>query len=194
MHTSRRKVIKTLGVLAGVTLTGALPETLNGKAAVSPLDKAKILGKKGSTQAILIGAGWRGARFAQYALKHPEDFSITALAENDTAGNTGLSDTLNLPESHRFGHWKAVFEQPKFADVAIITLKEDFTAIITAAIRAGYDVWVDRPASLDQAGIDAVNALARRYDRQLLYAYSVPEHICFMQHHFRPASEYMNVV
>ena len=194
MHTSRRKVIKALGLLAGTSLAGSLPDTLNGRPVVSPQEKSKILGKKGSTQAILIGAGWRGARFARYALKHPEDFSITALAESDAAGNAGLSHTLNLPDTHRFEHWRAVFGHPKFADVVIIALKEDFTDIITAAVRAGYDVWVDRPASLDQSNLDAVNALARRHDRRLLYAYGVPGQICFMQHHFRPASEYTNVV
>lgn len=194
MQTSRRKVIKALGVLAGATLAGTLPETLNGRPALSPLEKSKILGKKGSTQAILIGGGWRGARFSRYALKHPEDFSITALAESDAADNAALSGALNLPDTHRFDQWEAVFAHPKFADVVIITLKEDHTDIITAAIRAGYDVWVDRPASFDQSKIDAVNALARRHDRRLLYAYGVPGQICFMQHHFRPASEYMNVV
>jgi len=181
MHIARRKVIKALGLLAGVSLAGALPGTLSGRTAASAFEKSFILGKKGRTQAILLGADQRGNRFGKYALRHPEDFSIIALSENRAMLKNALSAKLSLPNTHRFKYWKQVFEHPKFADVVIVTQKGDLTDVCSAALRAGYDVWVDRPATLIPSRMDALNALARKLGRQLLFVYGFPEQLCFME-------------
>ena len=182
MHIARRKVIKALGLLAGVSIAGALPATLSGRSAATAFEKSKILGKKGCTQAILVGAGFRGRCYGKYALRHPEDFSIIALADADAKNNADLAAKLQLSNTHRFKHWETVFGHPKFADVVMVTLGGDVTDICSAALRAGYDVWVDHPASMISAKVDALNALARKQGRQLLQVYGFPEQLCFMEH------------
>lgn len=186
MPTSRRKAIKALSLLAGASLVSPLPAALGANDAVRPIDKARILRKKGATQAVLVGDTWRGQRIGTYALRRPEEFRIVALAGANAAEKTNVAEELNLPASHRFDHWKEVFAHPRFADVVIVALPGDTSELVETALRAGYDVWVDRSASYDPARNEALNVLARQSGRQLLYLYGFPEELQFMPHKFFP--------
>ncbi|TNE67504.1 MAG: hypothetical protein EP344_01990 [Bacteroidetes bacterium] len=182
MLPSRRKVLKALGFAAGVSATGLLPTVVFGKSAASAIpNKSRILGKKG-VDAILLGAGVRGDRYSRYAVTAPQELRIVAVAEPIGTRNQAAAVQNELSALQRFDRWEEVLKLPRFADVVIISSSGSYFEAASAALRAGYDVWVDRPVSLDASEMDRINALARREGRQLLFAYGCPESIDFMDH------------
>ena len=118
--------------------------------------------------AVVLGAGSRGSVYAGYAIAHPEELQIIAVAEPKPDRRNILADALNLPEPSRYSSWEELLEQPRMADCAFVcTLDDDHTAPAIKAMELGYDVLLEKPMSNTEAECRAIVDTANRTGRTL---------------------------
>jgi hypothetical protein len=172
MNISRRKIIKSLGMVAGATATGIIPGiTLFANDGMEKGGEGTFV-QKASFSAVLIGSGERGWRFGKFSLKQPEQLQIIAVAEPLADRRKHAAESLGLPAAATLNSWKELIEKKPRAQVAIIASSGNYMQACANAILAGYDVWVDRPVSMEPQEVIAINKLARENKRQL--------HFCFI--------------
>ncbi len=70
--------------------------------------------------AILIGAGLRGRTYTQYALRHPDELKVVAVAEPLDDRRNSIKELHSLDEANCYTDWKDILNRPKFADVSVI--------------------------------------------------------------------------
>lgn len=97
--------------------------------------------------AILVGAGQRGGDvYGRYALQHPDQLRFVAVAEPDAARRVHFAEQHDLDSAQKFASWESLLAQPQQAQVAFIcTQDQQHTAPALAALRAGYDVLLEKP-------------------------------------------------
>lgn len=182
MDVSRRKIIKSITIAAGAAATGIIPGASLLMAA-SPTSSTfeNDFGKK-RMDAIIIGAGKRGMHFAKHALRHRDALKIVGIAEPKSQRRNDAANVLNIESQHCHSHWKEILSLPKLGDVVIVAASKNYVEVCTAALQAGYHVWVDRPASMDRDEILALNKLAEKQKKSLLYCYIHESNFHFMHH------------
>lgn len=138
MKKPRRTVLRTLGALAIGTL-------------ISPFTKLHAKGiaaqqaNTGPIRAILIGAGNRGNCFAKYALSHAQQLQIVGIADPKNPMRAKLFAVEHgISMANCTAQAKDLYEKPKFADVVILTEHVYTPSLATAALKAGYEVWMDQ--------------------------------------------------
>lgn len=164
---SRRKALKAFGLTIGSTTLSQIPLV---KAAALPTFDFTTYTQQSHT-AILIGGGKRGNRFGAFALANPDQLRLVGIAEPKPARQQAIAQHHLLPTEQCFDHWKAAFKADRFAKVALLATSGDYVAPCIAALRAGYDVWTDKPISLNKVEEADVLALAKRLGRQLVFCY-----------------------
>lgn len=120
--------------------------------------------------AIVIGAGDRGARaYAPYALEHPHEVNIIAVAEPNTNRRNKMKDTHDLQEGNCYDTWQDILAQEKIADIAIIcTMDRDHYHPTMKALELGYHVLLEKPMSPDPKECIEMEQAALKYNRQLV--------------------------
>ena len=123
-------------------------------------------------QAILIGAGQRGREaYGPYALQHPDEIQFVAVAEPDPVRRGSFARQHNISPENQFESWEALLEQPQYGQAALIcTQDQQHTAPTLAALRAGYDVLLEKPMATTLEECQQLVAVAEETGRQL--------HIC----------------
>jgi predicted dehydrogenase len=98
-------------------------------------------------QAILIGAGQRGSEaYAPYALHHPEELRFVAVAEPIEERRVRFAAQHHIPAENVFETWEPLLSLPKLARAALVcTQDQQHTAPALKALRAGYDVLLEKP-------------------------------------------------
>ncbi len=97
-------------------------------------------------RAILIGGGHRGNIYANYALQHPDELRIVAIADTNTRILARFKLRHAIDSANCFHHWKEVFNRDKFADAVIIATPDHVhTQPCLAALDAGYDILLEKP-------------------------------------------------
>jgi predicted dehydrogenase len=98
--------------------------------------------------AISFGAGARGNAYANYALTHPEDLRIVAVAEPDSARRAAFARKYNLNDKLCFSTWQDAVNAGKFADAVInATMDRTHYPSTLAALALGYEVLLEKPMS-----------------------------------------------
>ena len=118
---------------------------------------------------ILIGAGLRGGYvYSQYALDHPNEFKIVAVAEPDPERREAFSKKHNIPQEMQFKSYKELLKREKIADCAMICTQDrmHYEPVVTA-LEKGYHVLCEKPMSPDKEEIIKMGEMAKRYDRIL---------------------------
>lgn len=70
---------------------------------------------------IVIGAGLRGGHvYSQYALDHPDEFQVVAVAEPDKERRESFAKRHNIPEELCFESYEELLGKEKLADCAMI--------------------------------------------------------------------------
>ena len=105
------------------------------------------------TTAVLIGAGDRGARaYAPYALTHPNELQIVAVAEPDQSRREALAQRFGIKEAYVFTDWRELLGKARLADAALVcTQDSQHFEPAMAAMDAGYHTLLEKPMSNDPA-------------------------------------------
>jgi predicted dehydrogenase len=101
-------------------------------------------------EAVVVGAGQRGrAVFGRYALDHPERLRIVGLAEPEPTRRAAMASAHGLAPECVFEDFRALFEGPRLAPVAIIATADALHLEPTLlAFEAGHDVLLEKPMAL----------------------------------------------
>jgi predicted dehydrogenase len=167
MPISRRKLLKTLGAASGTMLLGGFPENLESHNAISLLDENPRYKKPlKAVRAITLGAGNRGNVYGNYAVDFPEELDIVGVAEPIPLRNARYAKKHNIADENRFKTWEDVFARPKFADAILITTPDNLHyGPCMAALRAGYDILLEKPIAPTEQECRDILALAKKTGR-----------------------------
>ncbi len=118
---------------------------------------------------VLIGAGQRGAEvYAKYALEHPNEFRIVAVAEPNPVRRAAFCAKHQIEEDLVFSDWKELLSKEKLADCALVcTMDKEHTLPVQAALEKGYHVLCEKPMSPDAKDCVAMGEYAKAYQRSL---------------------------
>ena len=113
------------------------------------------------TELIIVGAGSRGAGYAEYAIEHPEQATIVGIAEPRAEYRNQLAEKHNVPSKNLFNDWQELAEQPKLADAVIIATPDaEHTGPAIAFAKKGYHVLLEKPMSADEAACRKITEAA----------------------------------
>jgi predicted dehydrogenase len=101
----------------------------------------------GPIEAILIGAGQRGAAsYAPYALAFPDRLHFVAVAEPDEERRALFAATHSIPTDRQFSSWEELLALPQLGAAAFICTQDwQHTGPALAALQAGYHVLLEKP-------------------------------------------------
>lgn len=175
-------MVKSFGIVAGAAAVGFFPvsEWLHTQQTGKVLMGNKTVPHP--VNALLIGAGSRGMRFAKHAERCHGQLRIVGVGEPLQDRRQKISIAFGLEVDNCTTNWKEIFQKKPIAEVAIITASGNYIAACAAALHAGYHVWVDRPASMEADEVIAINKLARENNRQLQFCYIHEGTLNFMDH------------
>ena len=118
--------------------------------------------------AVVIGAGSRGSIYAGYAIDHPDELKIIAIAEPRAERLHDLADRLQVPIYNRFSSWEELLGQPKMADCAFIcTLDDNHIGPAIKAMELGYDLLLEKPMSNTELECRLIVDKAKELNRKL---------------------------
>jgi predicted dehydrogenase len=128
---------------------------------------------------ILIGAGQRGMdAYGRYALHHPEEISFVAVAEPDEERRSAFAKQHNISTQNQFESWEPLVERPRMGEAALICTQDQMhTEPAIAALKAGYDVLLEKPMAPTLDECKRLVKTAAEYKRQL--------HICHVLRYTR---------
>lgn len=118
---------------------------------------------------ILIGAGLRGGYvYSGYALDHPDELRIVAVAEPDSRRREELAKKHQIPEELQFHSYEELLEKDKMADCAMVCTQDQMHyEPVVKAMEKGYHVLCEKPMSTDKEEIIKMGQLADKYNRIL---------------------------
>jgi FlaA1/EpsC-like NDP-sugar epimerase len=175
-------MVKSLGMVAGAAAVGfsSLSSLLNLPSFSN--NEKTLRGRSVATNVLLIGVGSRGQRFARFAKRHPDQLKIAGIGEPNQDRRIEVANAHGVDANHCFNNWKEVCQMKPEAEVVIISASGNYVEICSNALRAGYHVWVDRPASMKTEEIKSINELARNCNRELQFCYIHEDELKFMDH------------
>ena len=121
------------------------------------------------TDLLIIGAGNRGARaYGAYALAHPDEFRVVGIAEADPLRLARASAEHGLPAERQFSRWEDALALPRFARAAIVATQDTMhVGPALAAMKAGYDVLLEKPMAPTAAECENLVAVSESAGRLL---------------------------
>jgi predicted dehydrogenase len=101
---------------------------------------------------LIVGAGSRGATFADWATRHPQDARVVAVAEPRDAYRDRLGDEHGIPPERRFRDWREAASAGRIADAAVVaTLDRDHLEPALALAAQGYGLLIEKPLAATEA-------------------------------------------
>ncbi|SFT03784.1 Gfo/Idh/MocA family protein [Paenibacillus sp. BC26] len=96
----------------------------------------------------LIGAGLRGQNYVDYALAHPDEMELVAIADPNLDRRDRLKQLHGVDERKCYDDWRELLAQPKLADAVLICTQDKMHYEPTmTALDAGYHVLLEKPMS-----------------------------------------------
>lgn len=106
---------------------------------------------------LIVGAGARGRTYATYALEHPEQAKVIAVAEPNDFSRESLVRQHGIPAHGVFHDYRPVLEMPRLADAAIIATQDAHHAEPTIALaNKGYSILLEKPMAPNEADIQRI--------------------------------------
>ncbi len=123
--------------------------------------------------AVLLGAGNRGGDvYGAWALEHPGELKVVAVAEADPVRRAKFVASHGLPTDAQFPSWRDLLARPQLAQAVIVALPDaEHEASALAAFEAGYHVLLEKPIAPTPAGTRAVVDAARAAGKLLMLGY-----------------------
>ena len=119
--------------------------------------------------AVLIGAGQRGANdYAPFALRYPDQLRFVAVAEPLAERRARFALQHQIPLDNQFENWETLLANPQMARAALICTQDQMhVGPALAALRAGYDVLLEKPIATTREGCRQIVSTAVGLNRQL---------------------------
>lgn len=123
--------------------------------------------------AIMIGAGQRGGDvYGKYALGHPDKIKFLAVADPDPARRKHFARQHNIPTENQFESWEGLLDKDQLGQAAFVCTQDHMhTQPTLAAMRAGYDVLLEKPMAPTAEECRQLVATAKETGRQLHIAH-----------------------
>lgn len=113
--------------------------------------------------AVVIGYGARGACYSKYALEHPQELEIVAVAEALQARRDTAKKRFSLSDENIYSTWEELAAQPKMADFAIIATQDNMhCAPALAMIEKGYHLLLEKPMAPTPQECKAITEAAEK--------------------------------
>jgi predicted dehydrogenase len=110
----------------------------------------------------VVGAGSRGAIYAQYALEHPDQLQIVGVAEPRDFYRNQMVNGHQIPSDNVTDDWHTWLTRPKFADGIIITTPDALHADPAIAFaKHGYHLLLEKPMSPNETDCRRIVAAVR---------------------------------
>ncbi len=94
----------------------------------------------------VIGAGSRGAGYADFIRNHPEIGTVTAVADPREHYRRNLAQQFAMAEENVFADWRELLDRPRLADAVIIATPDSLhTGPAIAAAQKGYHILLEKP-------------------------------------------------
>lgn len=95
---------------------------------------------------LILGAGSRGATYADYTLMHPQEGRVVGVAEPDPVRRAALAARHHIASEFVFDDWRAALAAPKFADAAVIATQDQMhLEPAEQAAALGYHLLLEKP-------------------------------------------------
>lgn len=96
----------------------------------------------------VVGAGSRGTfAYAPYALEHPAELKITAVAEPNDYRRRQFAEMYGIPEGNQFSSWEDLLENHRADGVLIANQDADHYAPILQAMEGGWNILAEKPVT-----------------------------------------------
>lgn len=114
----------------------------------------------------ILGYGQRGQIYADYARKHPEEFRLVAVTDNDPAKRE-LASRQN--DCRIFADYREFLAEGIPADlVAVATQDADHAEHAVACMERGYDLLLEKPIATSLADCERIYAAAQQNARKVI--------------------------
>src|SRR6184192_2216581 len=95
---------------------------------------------------LIVGAGSRGTRYAEYATEHPGLARVVGVAEPREFFRARIVENHDCPPENAVEGWQQLVERPKFADAVIIATPDALHLEPAVAFaRKGCDILLEKP-------------------------------------------------
>jgi len=116
----------------------------------------------------LIGAGFRGMIYTDYAESRPDELRVVAVAEPDETKRSRVKEKFDLPAESCFSSWDELFAQQRQSDAVMICTQDRYHfEPAMKALKAGYHVLLEKPMSPDAEECIAMGRQAEEAGRNL---------------------------
>ena len=116
--------------------------------------------------AIIVGAGHRGLCYANYALKHPEEFKIVGVADPNEFRQNQAARIHGIPAENCFSTAEELAARPRFADAIINgTMDRQHVPTSIPLLKAGYHLLLEKPIAPTEAAVRELQTVARETGR-----------------------------
>ncbi|CAM4137514.1 Gfo/Idh/MocA family oxidoreductase [Paenibacillus alkaliterrae] len=114
----------------------------------------------------VIGAGLRAEIYSSYALSHPDEMEVVAVADPNPERREKFKLRYRLSDEMCFENWEALLSVPKLADAAFICTQDKMHyEPAMKAMEAGYHVLLEKPMSPDPLESIRMGERAEQYGR-----------------------------
>jgi len=105
----------------------------------------------------IVGAGQRGAGYAEWIAQHGDRATVAAVAEPRTHQRESLARRHGLAPDRVFSSWQELAARPRLADAAIVATQDfDHVEPATTLARKGYHLLVEKPLAPSAAECTAL--------------------------------------
>ncbi|HUG48956.1 MAG TPA: Gfo/Idh/MocA family oxidoreductase [Candidatus Limnocylindria bacterium] len=106
----------------------------------------------------IVGAGIRGAEaYGRWALEHPAEAVVVAVAEPDDRRRQRFAAQHALPPELTFSDWRELLTHDRLADALVVATPDRFHAEPTVCgLQLGYDILVEKPIAPTEAELEQV--------------------------------------
>jgi predicted dehydrogenase len=116
--------------------------------------------------AAIVGAGHRSVGYAEYAIQHPDELKIVAVADPREFRRREVAARHNIPENMLFETAEQLAAHPKVADAVINgTIDKDHVPTALPLLKAGYHMLLEKPISTYESEVLDLLKVARETDR-----------------------------
>lgn len=119
--------------------------------------------------AAVVGAGHRGVLYASYALRHPDELKVVAVAEPNDNRRRQVAAAHGIPPEMQFRTAAEFATRGALADAVINgTMDPYHVPTSLPLIEAGYHILLEKPIAPTETEVRALLAAARKHGRKVM--------------------------